>query len=214
MRFGRAVHDGADLLHVRVPAPLRAAVRVAEAHAEDRLLAAHVADGCHGAAHLVVRIGNRRWSGVVQPGKASKGSSSRRTGRSTSRCAAMATLDQLGAADLRQVVLRFRDALRAHQEELNRLNVYPVPDGDTGTNMALTLESVVRGARRRPSRWREVCQAISRGLAHGRPRQLGRDPLADPAGLRRHLPRARRASAPATIWPRRCAAPPTPRTKR
>ena len=32
--------------------------------------------------------------------------------------------------------------LRAHQEELNRLNVYPVPDGDTGTNMALTLESV------------------------------------------------------------------------
>ncbi len=25
---------------------------------------------------------------------------------------------------------------------INRLNVYPVPDGDTGTNMALTLESV------------------------------------------------------------------------
>ncbi|HEY5171888.1 MAG TPA: kinase, partial [Acidimicrobiia bacterium] len=48
----------------------------------------------------------------------------------------------MSAADLRQAVLRFRDALRAHQEELNRLNVYPVPDGDTGTNMALTLESV------------------------------------------------------------------------
>ena len=28
-------------------------------------------------------------------------------------------------------------------EALNRLNVYPVPDGDTGTNMVLTLESVV-----------------------------------------------------------------------
>ena len=46
-------------------------------------------------------------------------------------------------ADLRRVVSTYRDALRNHQEELNRLNVYPVPDGDTGTNMALTLESVV-----------------------------------------------------------------------
>jgi len=33
--------------------------------------------------------------------------------------------------------------LGLHQEALNALNVYPVPDGDTGTNMALTLESVV-----------------------------------------------------------------------
>src|SRR3954462_12298574 len=54
----------------------------------------------------------------------------------------MQTLTRLAATDLRRAVLRFRDALRAHQEELNRLNVYPVPDGDTGTNMALTLESV------------------------------------------------------------------------
>jgi len=28
---------------------------------------------------------------------------------------------------------------------INRLNVYPVPDGDTGTNMTLTVESVVEG---------------------------------------------------------------------
>ena len=37
----------------------------------------------------------------------------------------------------------YRDALRLHQADINRLNVYPVPDGDTGTNMALTLEAVV-----------------------------------------------------------------------
>src|SRR5438552_1376089 len=52
-------------------------------------------------------------------------------------------IERLDARNLRDVVLGYRDALRAHQEELNRLNVYPVPDGDTGTNMALTLESVV-----------------------------------------------------------------------
>jgi DAK2 domain fusion protein YloV len=31
--------------------------------------------------------------------------------------------------------------LRANQESLNALNVFPVPDGDTGTNMALTMQS-------------------------------------------------------------------------
>jgi uncharacterized protein len=54
----------------------------------------------------------------------------------------MAVLDALGAAELNLVITRFRDGLRSHQDLINRLNVYPVPDGDTGTNMALTLESV------------------------------------------------------------------------
>ncbi len=55
----------------------------------------------------------------------------------------MKTLGRLGAADLASVVVAYRDLLRTHQELLNRLNVYPVPDGDTGTNMALSVESVV-----------------------------------------------------------------------
>ncbi len=75
-------------------------------------------------------------------------------------------LTSLSAADLRQAVLRFRDALRAHQEELNRLNVYPVPDGDTGTNMALTLESVA-SALAEAETMEEVCQAVSRGSLMG-----------------------------------------------
>ena len=33
--------------------------------------------------------------------------------------------------------------LTANHEEVNRLNVFPVPDGDTGTNMLLTLQSAV-----------------------------------------------------------------------
>lgn len=34
--------------------------------------------------------------------------------------------------------------LREHEEEVNRLNVFPVADGDTGTNMCLTLENGIR----------------------------------------------------------------------
>src|SRR5881396_3421611 len=78
----------------------------------------------------------------------------------------MTTLDRLGAPELRAVVATFRDLLRTHQEWLNRLNVYPVPDGDTGTNMALTLESVVaalNGAHEMP----DLCQAISHGSLMG-----------------------------------------------
>jgi len=54
----------------------------------------------------------------------------------------MVVLDALGAAELCDVITVFRDGLRTHRELINRLNVYPVPDGDTGTNMALTMESV------------------------------------------------------------------------
>ena len=54
----------------------------------------------------------------------------------------MVALDALDCAAVCRVIATFRDGLRSHQQLINRLNVYPVPDGDTGTNMALTLESV------------------------------------------------------------------------
>ena len=81
----------------------------------------------------------------------------------------MTSLATLGADDLRAVMGRFRDALRQHQADINRLNVYPVPDGDTGTNMALTLEAVVAELEGVPvgSGLSEVCQAIGHGSLMG-----------------------------------------------
>jgi uncharacterized protein len=78
----------------------------------------------------------------------------------------VSALETLAPADLRRVVISYRDALRSHQEELNRLNVYPVPDGDTGTNMALTLESVV-GELDSADGMAEVCRAVSHGSLMG-----------------------------------------------
>src|SRR6202035_105952 len=76
------------------------------------------------------------------------------------------TPERLGPTDLKAVVVGYRDALRLHQETINRLNVYPVPDGDTGTNMALTLESVV-GELNGASEMAAVCKAISHGSLMG-----------------------------------------------
>lgn len=75
--------------------------------------------------------------------------------------------DQLiRAQDLKQVMNRYLMRLREHREALNRLNVYPVPDGDTGTNMTLTVESVV-GALDGASSMSDVSQALARGSLMG-----------------------------------------------
>jgi DAK2 domain fusion protein YloV len=55
----------------------------------------------------------------------------------------MEPLGSLGATSVVATMATYRNVLRAHQDAINALNVYPVPDGDTGTNMALTVESVV-----------------------------------------------------------------------
>lgn len=78
----------------------------------------------------------------------------------------METLDRLAAGHLRAVVTTYRDALRAHQEAVNRLNVYPVPDGDTGTNMALTLEEVVKEVAVAED-MTATCKAIGHGALMG-----------------------------------------------
>ncbi|MEA1883838.1 MAG: DAK2 domain-containing protein [Thermotogota bacterium] len=38
--------------------------------------------------------------------------------------------------------------LLGHQEELNKINVFPVPDGDTGTNLGSTMRSILEMSRR------------------------------------------------------------------
>ena len=65
------------------------------------------------------------------------------------------------------MVLGYRDALDAHKDGINKLNVYPVPDGDTGTNMALTLTAVGEELSAAPDDLPAVCKAISHGSLMG-----------------------------------------------
>ena len=76
---------------------------------------------------------------------------------------------ELTSAAVRETMTRFRDALRSHQEVINRLNVYPVPDGDTGTNMMLTVDSVVTELESLDpaASMAEVCQAVTHGSLMG-----------------------------------------------
>lgn len=59
--------------------------------------------------------------------------------------------------------------LAERKEEVNRLNVFPVPDGDTGTNMSLTIQSVVDNLAALPigSSAEDIRHAITTGALMG-----------------------------------------------
>jgi DAK2 domain fusion protein YloV len=50
-------------------------------------------------------------------------------------------LDALDAPAVRRWSILAADAMDAHRAEIDELNVFPVPDGDTGTNLSLTLRA-------------------------------------------------------------------------
>ena len=80
----------------------------------------------------------------------------------------METVSFLATRQIVEVVSAFHDALEDHKESINRLNVYPVPDGDTGTNMFLTVGSVLEEMEAVDFDDRDaVCAALSHGSLMG-----------------------------------------------
>src|SRR5580704_6080006 len=60
--------------------------------------------------------------------------------------------------------------LVVHAEEINRLNVFPVADADTGTNMLFTMRAALADAEKRAKKSDDVAQvaaALARGALHG-----------------------------------------------
>src|SRR5438132_1426821 len=85
---------------------------------------------------------------------------------------------QCDGTTLLRVLEAAADRLERAVDEVNALNVYPVPDGDTGTNMVHTVHSALKRARGRADPRRRERGGRPRS-AHGRARQQRRDPLAD-----------------------------------
>ncbi len=79
---------------------------------------------------------------------------------------AMAPLT-LDAAALRRVIAGFHEGLAAHRQAIDNLNVYPVPDGDTGTNMTLTMKSVVESLDGVADDLEPLCAAVAHGALMG-----------------------------------------------
>ena len=59
-------------------------------------------------------------------------------------------------------------AIELHKDEVNELNVFPVPDGDTGTNMSLTMSNgAAECGRRKPVTVTQAADAAASGLLRG-----------------------------------------------
>ena len=54
----------------------------------------------------------------------------------------------MNGADFRRMVISAAASVELHKQQLNELNVFPVPDGDTGTNMSMTINAAVSDLRK------------------------------------------------------------------
>ena len=78
-------------------------------------------------------------------------------------------LEYIDAGTLRILFLAGAKNLEAKKDWINELNVFPVPDGDTGTNMTLTVQNAVNDLKRLPkdTSIAEIVKAIATGTLRG-----------------------------------------------
>ncbi len=74
----------------------------------------------------------------------------------------------INCAMFRKMVLVGAKMLENNRAKVDALNVFPVPDGDTGTNMSLTIQSAVKELSGNASNsFVEVCDCVSKGALRG-----------------------------------------------
>ena len=76
----------------------------------------------------------------------------------------MKKVDSLSGQELRDMFMVATDWLEKNAPDIDALNVFPVPDGDTGTNMLLTMRSTLEEAYRAPD---HSTTAIAKSIARG-----------------------------------------------
>lgn len=77
-------------------------------------------------------------------------------------------MDQLDCTQFRAMLLSGAHNLANHEKEINTLNVFPVPDGDTGTNMNMTFSSGLSEIERQNTdHVDQTAKALSKGMLMG-----------------------------------------------
>ncbi len=76
---------------------------------------------------------------------------------------------KIGGAQLRDMIIAGAALLEKNKAAIDALNVFPVPDGDTGTNMSMTMQSAVHEIRALPENATatQVADALSMGALKG-----------------------------------------------
>ena len=67
----------------------------------------------------------------------------------------------ISGADLRRMIISAAASIEINKQKLNELNVFPVPDGDTGTNMSMTINAAANDLRKAEDPTLEQVAAIA-----------------------------------------------------
>ena len=74
----------------------------------------------------------------------------------------------IDGADFRQMIIHAAAAINMQKQPINDLNVFPVPDGDTGTNMSLTIGTAATELKKKaPATVGEVASTAAGALLRG-----------------------------------------------
>ena len=74
----------------------------------------------------------------------------------------------INSTEFRKMILVGAKQLELQRAKVDALNVFPVPDGDTGTNMSLTMQSAVKELSLcQSNNFSEICNSVSKGALKG-----------------------------------------------
>jgi DegV family protein with EDD domain len=85
----------------------------------------------------------------------------------TGSTAVIAAASTLEAARLATALRAGVNRVAASQEQLNRINVFPVPDGDTGTNLTLTVSALLPALQQPPGRVDTLLERVAEAAIDG-----------------------------------------------
>ena len=78
------------------------------------------------------------------------------------------SVERIDALMMKKCFLAGAKALESRKDYINELNVFPVPDGDTGTNMTMTIMAAVREINKlQDVTVDSLCKAMSSGSLRG-----------------------------------------------
>ena len=67
----------------------------------------------------------------------------------------------INGVDFSKLVISAANSVEIHKQQLNELNVFPVPDGDTGTNMSMTVQTAARDLKKNNPQSLEQAAAVA-----------------------------------------------------
>ncbi|MBO7377735.1 MAG: DAK2 domain-containing protein, partial [Clostridia bacterium] len=76
-------------------------------------------------------------------------------------------IEKINGDNLKALLYSGAANLTEHKKEVNDLNVFPVPDGDTGTNMEFTMRGAIKGAESAEGDLSDVSKSMAKGSLMG-----------------------------------------------